>query len=353
MLAPRHTLNPFTSTDEWEHYASLARRETVVGGVPDLYVRNLGFHSLEEQRRLQDATLAISGGGGDGGEIARLAVRAGIGCGRRGEIRLADPEAFAPENINRQSASAADTIGENKAVAVARLLLRINPALNVKVYMDGVTPENIEDFVKGADVVLDEAAFERHELAVMTNRTARQYEVPVIQGMNLGWAGIVTTMHPHGAKFERQLGFVDSDDLANVAESRVPLRHWIPYIPFRYGDYGVLEATSTGIKPAPSIAEGMSVTAARTVLEVKLNLWSGGNRRKLPTYFRWAEVVDLYSGRTKRVRYTDLSYYTHGARAWIRDRMLHLNPVTDFALHPDVVGTEIDWPPFMEEPLTP
>lgn len=344
MLATPEMLNPFGSPAEWDHYAGLARRETFVSGVPDLYVRNLGFHSVAEQQRLQNSRVAISGAGGDGAEIARLCVRTGIGCGPTGELILADPEVFGAENINRQTGSAADTIGSNKALNVAKLLLRINPSINLRVYTEGLTEENQHEFMGGTDLVIDEAAYEHHELAVMTNRRARKLGIPVLQGMNLGWAGIVTTMHPEGPKFEEQLGFC-GEDLDTVARTPVPVRHWVPYLPAAYGDYDVLEEASSGRKPAPSIAEGMAVTAALTVTEAKLNIWHGKNRRRRPTYFDRARVVDLYSGGSKSVRYRDGSFYRHGAYAWVRNR-LRLNPKTDFMLHPNVGGTAVDWPRF-------
>ncbi len=77
------------------------------------FARNLGFISQAEQDKLSETSVAIAGAGGDGGELAVLLARMGFG-----EIRLADPDPFEIENINRQAVCTTRTVGMNKAVAV-------------------------------------------------------------------------------------------------------------------------------------------------------------------------------------------------------------------------------------------
>lgn len=64
------------------------------------FERNLGFLTLEEQERINNSVVAIAGAGGDGGLLALQFARLGVG-----EIRLADPDPFEAENINRQALS--------------------------------------------------------------------------------------------------------------------------------------------------------------------------------------------------------------------------------------------------------
>ena len=85
--------------------------------------RNIGFVTPDEQARLRGLVVAVAGCGGVGAPAAHYLARLGVG-----ELRLADPEDFEASNINRQFAAYVDTIGVNKAEAVAAELRRINPA---------------------------------------------------------------------------------------------------------------------------------------------------------------------------------------------------------------------------------
>ena len=116
----------------------------------DLFQRNIGVFTTEEQERIRGLVVAIAGAGGLGGPVAYNLARLGVG-----EIRLADPETFEPSNTNRQWGCYADTIGMNKAEAVAVELKRINPHLCVVVMPEPITAQNANEFTAGADFVVD------------------------------------------------------------------------------------------------------------------------------------------------------------------------------------------------------
>ena len=84
------------------------------------FERNLGFLNEREQETLANSSVAIAGAGGDGGMLAVQLARMGVG-----EFRLADPDPFEIENINRQAVCNDDTIGMNKADAVADYIYKI------------------------------------------------------------------------------------------------------------------------------------------------------------------------------------------------------------------------------------
>jgi len=122
--------------------------------------RNTGLISAAEQQRLATATVAIAGVGGDGGLLAVTLARMGV---RR--FRLADPEVFEVENLNRQAASQTDTIGRNKAEAIAARLRAISDDVTAEVFSDGINPDNVDAFVEGCDLVVDETEYTLHHLA--------------------------------------------------------------------------------------------------------------------------------------------------------------------------------------------
>jgi hypothetical protein len=79
-----------------------------------------------------------------------LLARTGIG----GFI-LADPGDFDPPDMNRQWGAAVSTLGQNKTRVYERLLRDINPAVRVRTYPEGVTEQNLDGFLAGADLVVD------------------------------------------------------------------------------------------------------------------------------------------------------------------------------------------------------
>ena len=145
------------------------------------FSRNAGLISESEQEKLFQTTVAIAGAGGDGGLLAERLVRFGIG-----KIILADPEVFEPANINRQFASGVKNFWRNKAEAVAEELLKINPAISVTVYSNGITQENVNEIVSAADVVVDEIEYSLPYLSVMLHKEARAQHKHVFMGANMG-----------------------------------------------------------------------------------------------------------------------------------------------------------------------
>lgn len=64
---------------------------------------------------------------------------------------LIDLDRISVSNGNRMQGR----IGENKAVATAKEILRINPFAKLRVWTDGVTEENLAERVRGADVIVE------------------------------------------------------------------------------------------------------------------------------------------------------------------------------------------------------
>jgi len=137
--------------------------------------RNLGFLNNEEQDILENSTVSIAGVGGDGALLAVQLARMGVGS-----FRLADPDPFEVENINRQAVCSDSTIGVNKAVAVGDYIRSINPNAEISLYEDGITKRNVSEFVKGSDLLIDETEFTLHALAVMLAREAREESIPML-----------------------------------------------------------------------------------------------------------------------------------------------------------------------------
>jgi hypothetical protein len=278
-----------------------------VGEVSLQFSRNIGWMHPEEQAVLEKSVIAIAGAGGDGGALAETLVRSGVG-----EVRLADPDPFEVENLNRQACSTHDTVGINKAVAVGNYLQQINPNLTVKTYTEGVTPENIAEFVHGADLVVDETELTMHALGVMIAREAREQNVPDLMTLNVGFGSHTTTYVPHGWTLEQTLGIPRNMPLDEVKNEQVSLTRWLATLP-RYSHLDTfLKVVSESEESAnqldiPTVAVGVQNAASIAGTQALLNLWRGRNRRPLPVQAKRVIVSDAMTMRTKVVKHPNLA----------------------------------------------
>ncbi|HEY5541525.1 MAG TPA: sulfur carrier protein ThiS adenylyltransferase ThiF [Coriobacteriia bacterium] len=114
--------------------------------------------------RLAASHVAIIGCGGLGSNAAAMLVRCGVG-----ELTLIDFDVVEESNLNRQMYFR-DQIGTPKTVAISQTLLRIAPQVVLHLHQECVTPENLVQLVKGADVVIEAA--DRAEVKAMIVNTA-------------------------------------------------------------------------------------------------------------------------------------------------------------------------------------
>ncbi|MCP4964682.1 MAG: hypothetical protein GY926_06985, partial [bacterium] len=71
--------------------------------------RNYGFWSAAEQQALLSANVAVAGIGGDGYLLGLSLIRMGVGT-----LRVADPEVFELENVNRVPGAIHPNMGRPK-----------------------------------------------------------------------------------------------------------------------------------------------------------------------------------------------------------------------------------------------
>lgn len=290
----------------------------------DMFTRNMGFLSSSEQNALQRATVAIAGAGGDGGLLAEQLVRSGVGS-----VRLADPENFDIENINRQAHSNCKELGRNKAEVVAEALLRINPWLDIEVYSEGVHEDNIERFVRGANLVIDETEFTMPELGTMINRTARKYGTGVLMAMNIGFGAQVTSFVPGlGKTFESWLGIPEHMPLDEVKEFPVSITRWLGHLP-SYVDVEVFNQVARGDITAPSLAGGVALASGVASEQAFRHLLGGrGSKRPKPVIAPGAIVVDPVDG-MKHLRHTKIGFYSSLATLLLRNKLGLVPKITE------------------------
>ena len=282
---------------------------------PEQFDRNLGFISQIEHEHLQKSTVAIAGAGGDGGELAITLAQLGVG-----RFRIADPEKFEVNNLNRQAGASYKTIGQNKAAAVAEIIKDINPYAEVDIFTDGVTPDNIDKFVKGADLVIDETEYTHVELGAMIARAARKYNLPDLMTLNIGFGSYTTSFSPNGKTFEEYMGLDPGDSLDEIAKATVPLFRWVPHIP-SYADINNFKKVSNQEVPTPSVSSGVKMGVAVASTQALAHLLKGisPQRAKYINYAPQGKSVDAIDG-TRIIRFPRMHFYTSIAVAAFRTK---------------------------------
>ena len=152
--------------------------------------RNIGMINADEQNRIANTVIAQAGVGGNADIVITLAQ---MGFQH---FRLADPDIYELSNLNRQLGARVSTLERNKARVVTEDVLEINPEAEIKVYPDGITWDNVEEFVDGADVIIDGLDLSVMHLRKRMFDLARVRGIPVITCPVIGWGAGIAIFDP-------------------------------------------------------------------------------------------------------------------------------------------------------------
>jgi molybdopterin/thiamine biosynthesis adenylyltransferase len=150
--------------------------------------RNRGLISLEEQEIISETIICQAGVGGNADVLLTLAQ---MGFQR---FRIADPDTYDVSNLNRQLGGTIDTIGKKKVDIVAAELRRMNPNMTVEVFPQGVTEENVEEFLEGAHIVID--GMDNLVIKKILFDVARSNGQPVFSSPVIGWTACLAVFDP-------------------------------------------------------------------------------------------------------------------------------------------------------------
>jgi len=125
--------------------------------------------------------VAVIGLGGVGGAAAEAVARTGIG-----RMTIVDHDDVGLSNMNRQLVCTVDAIGRGKAEVMGERIRRINPELQLDVWSEFLSSENIHDKLSNAgfDYVLDciDSLACKAELVA----TCQALSIPVASSMGAG-----------------------------------------------------------------------------------------------------------------------------------------------------------------------
>ena len=162
------------------------------------FSRNIGWVTEAEQQTLRHKRVAIAGMGGVGGAHLRTLARLGVA-----NFNIADFDRFEVHNMNRQAGAFMSTLGQPKVEVMAALARDINPQADVRMFEDGVTPANIDEFLRDVDVYVDSIDFFAMEARRMLFQACYERGIPALTAAPLGMGVAMLGFAPPGMSFER------------------------------------------------------------------------------------------------------------------------------------------------------
>lgn len=106
-------------------------------------------HGKELQQKFSHATVAVCGLGGLGSNIAIALARAGVG-----KLILIDFDSVDITNLHRQQYKA-NQVGKYKTEALKDNLLEIAPYLEIAIFTEKITENNIVNMLSDADIICE------------------------------------------------------------------------------------------------------------------------------------------------------------------------------------------------------
>lgn len=159
----------------------------------DRYSRQILFQGIGEagQKRLLASSVALVGCGAIGAAAANLLVRAGVG-----RVSVIDRDFVEPSNLQRQTLfDEQDAVSAlPKAIAAERKLRTINSDVAVKGVVADLIPDNAEELLSPADLIVD--GTDNFETRLLVNDFAVRFRRPWIYAAAVGSYGLTMAIRP-------------------------------------------------------------------------------------------------------------------------------------------------------------
>ena len=170
----------------------------------EAFSRNIGWVTALEQAALRKKRVAIAGMGGVGGVHLLTLARMGIGA-----FNIADFDSFDLVNFNRQAGAMMSTLEQSKVDVLAAMARDINPEIDIRIFPQGVTSENLNDFFVDVDLYVDGLDFFAFEARRQTFAACSQLHVPAITAAPLGLGVALLNFLPGKMTFEEYFQWGD------------------------------------------------------------------------------------------------------------------------------------------------
>lgn len=174
--------------------------------------RNRNLITAKEQKKFYNAVVGI-GGLSIGNSVAvAIALQGGAK-----HMRLADFDRLELSNTNRIR-TGVQNLGLLKVEIAAREIYEINPYAKVECFTEGLTEKNIEKFISGLDVMIDE--LDNIAIKYLLREQAKKHKIPVVMAADNGDRAVVDVERydrdPQPEFFHGRIGNVSYEGLKSL-----------------------------------------------------------------------------------------------------------------------------------------
>lgn len=242
------------------------------------FSRNIGLVSEADQEKLLEARVAVAGAGGVGGIHLLTLARMGVG-----KFNIADLDEFERANISRQFGAFQSTVGRHKADVLAEMVRDINPEAEINIFAQGVSKENVRDFLSGCAVYVDSIDFFEFEIRRLLFNTARSLGIYAVTAAPLGFGATLQVFSPTGMSFDDYFGIKAEmsfeEKIASFAAGLAPQAFHAAY----------LDPTKIDFKKrkGPAVAPACTLCASLITTEVVKIITGKGRILPVPRYLQF------------------------------------------------------------------
>ncbi len=227
------------------------------------FYNNIGLLDRTEQERLRNACVAIPGLGGIGSVALIALARLGVG-----KFRIADYGKYHPGDTFQPYGTTTETNGRSKVAVMADAVRAINPEAKIDAFNAPVTDSNIDEFLSGADIVVDGLNFFLPNTRRLLYRKAREYECYVVLPSHLGFSATLQTFSPRGIDFDDYFNLSGNisfeEKIIRFFHGLAPARLQRKYMKINMIDFNRKRLPAVG--NACQIAANMAVTEVLSIL---------------------------------------------------------------------------------------
>ncbi|MGW5109154.1 Rv1355c family protein [Nocardia sp. NPDC004123] len=210
-----------SESDRWVHYPW--RRAVIALPGPQLLRAVRLDRNRNNLTRAEQQTLGAQAIGVVGQSVGHAVAHVLAMEGTCGLLRLADFDAVELSNLNRLPGTLFD-IGANKAVVAARRIAELDPYLPVEILPAGLDDENMDAFLTGLDIVVEEC--DSFDIKLAVREGARRLRLPLV--MHSSDRGLLDVerfdLEPEREPFHGLLGGVTAAELRGLStRDKTPL----------------------------------------------------------------------------------------------------------------------------------
>lgn len=230
--------------------------------------RNRGKIERPQQRSLLGRRIGVIGLSVGNSAAVTFALE-GIG----GRFKLADFDEFGLSNLNRLRAGV-HHLGVNKAVISARQMFEIDPYLDIEIFTDGLTRQNLDEFTDGLDLVVEECDTPYAKIAA--REAARRRGIPVVMDCNdRGMLDVERfDQEPNRPLLHGLIGDVTADELETLSKQQkvdlilamVDAERISPELRASFGELGRTLSSWPQLASGVALGGALTAEAARRIL---------------------------------------------------------------------------------------